>query len=99
MNVTSWPGANTGGSTVNRASGPCWATNRAGAAPPLTTSGRSALPVARCWPALMLSKVTSLTWPVMGRVQERTKALTDEMADDLAQLSKSMTPADKPAQK
>ena len=36
---------------------------------------------------------------VMGRVQERTKALTDEMADDLAQLSKSMTPADKPAQK
>jgi hypothetical protein len=36
---------------------------------------------------------------VMQRINERIKPLTDEMTKEMAEISKSTPPADKPAQK
>ena len=65
MNVTLSPGAKTGGSMMKAATGPCGAANFAGCAPSAVTSGRSASLAARVWPTFTLSKVTSVTLPVI----------------------------------
>ena len=68
VNVTLSPGPKTGGSTVKCATGPEGAGNLGGAAPPAVINCSSASLVARFWSYFTLSKVTSVTLPVMVEV-------------------------------